>query len=107
MNPFSKPSGKLSYTTAGRAPVIAVALLFLVTVLLSALPSREEIFAILEESALAGYATPAETTPRRPSVLGEYYDTPVLPTVTDEETAPESEPSPQPIIPAGSEAAKL
>lgn len=103
MNPLSKP--KLS--TVGRAPVIAVALLFLVTALLSALPSRGEIFAVLERSALAGYGSLAETTPRRPSVLGEYYDTPVLPSITEEENAPESEPSPQPIVPAGSEAAKL
>ncbi len=71
----------------GRAPIIALAVLFLTVAVLYAFPSREEIFDRLERSALAGYETVAETTPRRPSVLSEFYDTPQLPEAEDKTSA--------------------
>ncbi|MBQ7826950.1 MAG: hypothetical protein IJX47_10080 [Clostridia bacterium] len=89
---------------AGRAPVIAVAVLFLLTALLSALPSREELYTLFHREAIAGYQTVAETTPKRSPVLGEYYDTPTEPSavIPDETTGAEAEQ-----IPAGSDRVAL
>lgn len=93
MNQFFR-NGNLSKShLAGRAPVIAVALLFLVAALLSALPSRGELYTLFQREALAGYQTAAETTPERSSVLGEFYDTPAAvtePEKPDETVKPES-----------------
>lgn len=86
----------------GRALVTAVALLFLVTALLCALPSPDGILAFLEQTALSGYESVAETTPARQPILEEFYDRPqesapastVTPSTLQPETAaPIKEPS--------------
>lgn len=103
MNPFPKSAHQPKLSTVGRAPVIAIALLFLVTALLSALPSREEIYKLFDQAAMAGYEAQSETTPLRSSVLGEYYDTPATsPVPEQDDTVSESG-----LLPAGSERASL
>lgn len=72
-------TNKASPNLIGRFPVILVALLFLAAAILSALPSASKWSNWIHGQALAGFETPAETTRERPSVLGEYYDTPLLP----------------------------
>ncbi|MBQ8288056.1 MAG: hypothetical protein IJX76_04710 [Clostridia bacterium] len=79
MNLYSSAQAKSRTHVAGRAPVITVAVLFLVAALLSALPSRGELYALFHREAMAGYETVAETTPKRSPVLEEYYDTPSEP----------------------------
>lgn len=86
MNSFFSTARKPKISTVGRAPIIAIALLFLASALLLALPSRDELYALLDRSAMAGYVTVAETTPKRPTVLGEYFDTPSLSPDTQSET---------------------
>ena len=76
----------------GRFPVILVASLFLVAALLSALPSVSEWSIWIHRQALAGFETLPETTRERPPILGEYYDTPSLPS-TAIQTLPPSTPT--------------
>ncbi len=78
MKAFEKALLRSCPGSAGRAPVIALAVLFLAAALLSSLPSPGELFDLLERDALAGYESTVQTTPRRDPVLEEYYDTPAV-----------------------------
>ena len=62
MKPRTRPKDYSHTGHMGRIPVIAVAILFLIAAVLSALPSVEEWNLILHQYALAGFETAAETT---------------------------------------------
>ena len=100
MQQHTHPQGRPIRQHPGRIPVIAIAILFLTAALLSALPSAEEWNTLLHRNALAGFESSAESTRSRPPILGEYYDTPVLPqteppTSTTAPTVDEERPSHQ------------
>ena len=98
MKPRTRPKDYSHTGHMGRIPVIAVAILFLIAAVLSALPSVEEWNLILHQYALAGFETAAETTRSRLPILGEYYDSPDLPTVdpSDQTSAPTAQQAPTP-----------
>lgn len=90
MIPFFSPRTHRKEQVAGRAVITIAAFLFLSTALFSALPSKDRLADLLEESGLSGYSRVEETTPSRPHQLEEFYDYPLT-----EQSDPSAIPNPR------------
>ena len=76
MIPFFSPLHHRKEQIAGRAAITLAAFLFLLTALVTTIPSKDRLADLLEESGLSGYHRTEETTPSRPTELEEFYDRP-------------------------------
>lgn len=90
MIPFFSPKINGKEQIAGRAVITAAALLFLVTALLSSLPSKDRITDLLESAGLSGYSHVEETVPSRPKELEEFYDRPLTQGKAESSELPDS-----------------
>jgi hypothetical protein len=95
MNPFFSPRYHPKEQIAGRALITAAALLFLLTALFHALPSRDRLAGIWEDAGLSGYSRVEETATELSPALEEFYDRPLTSDDSDATGIPDL-PIPQP-----------